>query len=532
MRIEDAKHEIESGKAVLGIEFGSTRIKGVLIGSDFTPIAEGSYEWENKLRDGYWTYSMDDVTAGLQSCVRSLKHDVKEKYGITLKSFAAMGVSAMMHGYLAFDQNDRLMVPFRTWRNTTTAQASRELTRLFHYNIPQRWSISHVYQAILNEEEHVSSIHSINTLAGYVHYLLCGKRVLGIGDASGMFPIDVTTKTYDPEMIRAFGELIKDRVSWKIEDILPQILLAGQEAGVLSEKGALLLDPDGDLQPGAVMAPPEGDAGTGMTATNSVRQRTGNVSAGTSIFGMVVLEKELDNVYEEIDLVTTPDGSLTGMAHCNNCSSDLNAWVKLLEEFARAAGSDISRGDIYTALFNEALKGDADCGGVVNYNYISGEPITKCDEGRPLLTRMPEARFTLANFMRAQIYSAFAALKIGMDLLTVNEGVKIDCMYGHGGLFKTPGVAQKFLAGALNTDVSVNETAGEGGPWGMAILARYALDRPAQSLPDYLDEVVFRDTQGETCHPDEKDVEGFAAFMRLYRNTLEAEKAATEGMRS
>ena len=526
-----AKQEIENGSAVLGIEFGSTRIKGVLIGSDFTPIAEGAHEWENRYENGYWTYTEQDILEGLQSCYRSLKQDVNEKYGIVLNRIAALGISAMMHGYLAFDSEDSLLVPFRTWRNTTTAEASAKLTELFHYNIPQRWSIAHLYQAILNGEEHIGRIASINTLAGYVHYLLCGERVLGIGDASGMFPIDIKTKSYDAAMLASFNDVIKEQVPWKIEAILPKILPAGEKAGVLSEAGAKLLDPSGDLQAGAVMAPAEGDAGTGMTATNSVRQRTGNVSAGTSIFGMVVLEKDLEHVYEEIDLVTTPDGSLTAMAHCNNCTSDINAWVRLLEEFSVKAGGTLDRGAIYTALFEEALKGDADCGGIVSYNYISGEPITHCEEGRPLLTRTSDASFTLANFMRAQIYSAFAVLKIGMDLLTKNEQVKIDRMYGHGGLFKTKGVAQRFLAAALNTDVSVNETAGEGGPWGMAILARYALEEHAPALPDYLDQQVFAGTAGETVHPLAEDAVGFEAFMTRYRNTLDAEKAAIAGMR-
>lgn len=519
--------EIADGKAVVGIEFGSTRIKAELITTDNVPQAEGAWEWENRLEDGIWTYSLDDIWKGLQGCYADLLRDVQDQYGVTIHRLAAIGISAMMHGYLAFDKEDKLLVPFRTWRNTITGEAADQLTKLFHYNIPQRWSIAHLYQAILNGEEHVKDISFVATLAAYVHWQLTGERVIGVGDGSGMFPIDTATQDFDAEMIAKFNELIRDKgYDWALPGIFPKNLKAGEAAGNLTEKGAKLLDVSGNLEAGIPMCPPEGDAGTGMVATNSVAVRTGNVSAGTSCFGMVVLEKPLSNVYPEIDLVTTPSGDLVAMAHVNNCTSDLNAWVNIFDEFSKAMGISADKGRLFSVLYNKALEGDKDCGGLLDYNYFSGEPISKVNEGRPLFTRTPDAKFTLANFMRAHLYASLSVLKIGMDLLLRNEGVKVDNMMGHGGLFKTKGVGQSILAAALDTPVTCMTTAGEGGAWGIALLAAYAVRGSGASLSDWLNANVFANAEGETLQPDPADVAGFDAYIAKYEKALPIEEAA------
>jgi len=517
---------IESGKCFLGIEFGSTRIKAVLIDDEHKPVAEGAHEWENRFENGVWTYSLEDIHTGLKRCYADLKKNVREKYGIGLKRFASMGFSGMMHGYMVFDKNGELMVPFRTWRNTITGEAADILTRELDFNIPQRWSIAHLYQAVLNGEAHVGKIDFLSTLAVYIHYLMTGKRVAGTGEASGMFPIDPATGDYDKKMIDTFDRLVADKgYPWKLKDILPAVLKAGEAAGTLTEKGARFLDESGELEAGIPLCPPEGDAGTGMTATNSVAVRTGNVSAGTSIFAMVVLEKTLSKVYPIIDIVTTPDGSPVGMVHCNNCTSDINAWVNLLAEAIEANGGTVDKGRLYVTLFNKALEGDPDCGGLVSYNYLSGESVTGLDAGRPMFVRKPDAKFNLANFMRTHIYSAFATLKTGCDVMIKDEGVRVDTLYGHGGIFKTKGVAQGILAAALNSPVSVMETAGEGGAWGMALLAAYMINKEeGESLEAYLSSRVFAGMKGETVKPDAKLVKGFDDFEELYLKGLAAER--------
>lgn len=455
----ETKQMIADGKTALGIEFGSTRIKVVLIDKDHHPIASGSHDWENRLENNIWTYTLEDIWSGLQDSYQNLVNDVKEKYDITLTKVGSIGFSAMMHGYMAFDKDGELLVPFRTWRNTMTEEASEKLTEAFSYHIPQRWSIAHLYQAILKEEEHVKDIDYLTTLAGYVHWKLTGEKVLGVGEASGMFPIDIETKDYNQTMIKTFDNLIKDKkFGWKLENILPKVLIAGDKAGILSEEGAKLLDPSGNLEAGIPLCPPEGDAGTGMVATNSVTRKTGNVSAGTSVFAMIVLEKELKKVYDEIDLVTTPSGDLVGMVHCNNCTSDLNAWVNLFKEFAQNFGvEDVDMDQLYGTLYNKALEGDKDCGGLLAYNYFSGEHITGFEEGRPLFVRKPDSNFNLANFMRVHLYTALGALKTGLDILMKEEDVKVDKMLGHGGLFKTEGVGQKIMAAAVNAPVASRE---------------------------------------------------------------------------
>lgn len=529
-KLDLIKADIAGCRTALGIEFGSTRIKAVLIDSDHTPIASGSYEWENRLEEGIWTYSLDDIWKGLQTSYQEMANEVKEKYGIILQKVGAIGFSAMMHGYMAFNEEGELLVPFRTWRNSITEQAEKELTALFNYNIPQRWSIAHLYQAIINGEEHVKSIDFFTTLAGYIHWKLTGKKVLGIGDASGMVPIDVETKNYDSKMIQDFNDLISEKnYSWKLEEILPQAVPAGDEAGQLSEEGAKLLDVSGNLQAGIPLCPPEGDAGTGMVATNSIAQRTGNVSAGTSVFAMIVLEKELKKVYPEIDLVTTPSGSLVGMVHANNCSSDINAWMKLFEEFSETLGCKVNKDKLFEVLFNKALEGDKDCGGLLSYGYYSGENITGMREGRPLFVRSPESNFNLANFMRVHLFSALGTLKIGMDILLNEENIQIDRILGHGGLFKTKGVGQKIMAAAMNAPVSVMETAGEGGAWGIALLASFKANREEdESLEEYLDKKVFVGNSGVEVEADEKDVEGFELFIDRYKQGLAIEQAAID----
>lgn len=514
----------------LGVEFGSTRIKAVLVDEKCSPVATGSYDWENQLVNGFWTYSLNDVWKGLQSAYKALKDDYFEKYGVKLTKLSAIGFSAMMHGYLPFDKDGNQLAAFRTWRNTTTYQAAGELTKLFNFNIPQRWSVAHLYQAVLNGEEHIDKIDFITTLAGYVHWKLSGKKVLGIGEASGIFPIDSKIKDYDKVMLEKFSSLDKVKnFSWSINDILPKVLLAGDCAGYLTEDGALLIDPSGELEPGALMCPPEGDAGTGMTATNSVRVRTGNVSAGTSIFSMIVLDKQLSKVYEKIDMVTTPTGNPVAMVHCNNCCTDLDYWVKLFIEFNKISGGLLTKPQIYDLLYNEALKADANAGNLVNFNYFSGEPVTELESGRPLFARGENAVFNLPNFMRAQIYSTMAALKVGMEILE-DENVKIECLNGHGGLFKTEYVGQRLMAGAMNTPVAVMETAGEGGAWGIAILANYAYDNKNKALEDYLDDYVFAENKSKVVNPVKEDVNGFTEYMKLYKKALAVEKSATQNI--
>lgn len=532
MKKEMIKSLIENGKTVLGLEFGSTRIKAVLVDEAHNPIASGDHEWENRLENGYWTYSLDDIWKGLQDSYQKLAKDVLEKYDTELTTIGAIGFSAMMHGYMAFDKEGTLLVPFRTWRNSTTGPAAKALTELFNYNIPLRWSISHLYQAILNGEEHVPSLSYVTTLSGYIHWQLTGNRVLGVGDASGMFPINPQTKDYDEEMVQKFDSLIAEKnYSWKLRDIFPKVLVAGEHAGVLTEEGAKLLDVSGKLKGGIPLCAPEGDAGTGMVATNSVAKRTGNVSAGTSVFAMVVLERELSKVYPEIDLVTTPDGSLVGMAHANNCTSDLNAWVGIFKEFAEAFGIEVDMNKLFGTLYNKALEGDPDCGGLLSYGYLSGENITDVSEGRPLFVRRPESNFNLANFMRSHLFTALGALKIGMDILLKEEGVEIDSLLGHGGLFKTKGVGQSILAAAVNAPVSVMETAGEGGPWGMALLASYMLRREEnESLQDYLADKVFAGSKGTSMDPDPKDVAGFEEFIERYKKGIAVEQAAVTAL--
>ncbi len=529
----DTKQLIEEGKTSLGIELGSTRIKAVLINEKGTPLAAGSHEWENRYDNGIWTYTMEDVWEGLQDCYQDLLKDVKEQYGATVTTFGSIGFSAMMHGYLAFDKEDNLLVPFRTWRNTITEEAAGKLTKEFNYNIPQRWSISHLYQAILNKEEHVKDVAFFTTLAGYVHWKLTGKKVLGVGDASGMFPIDIKTGNFDQKMVDRFNELTApEGFSWKLQDIFPKVLTAGENAGELTKEGAALLDTSGNLKPGIPVCPPEGDAGTGMAATNSVAVRTGNVSAGTSVFAMIVLEKELTKVYPEIDLVTTPDGALVGMVHCNNCTSDLNAWVNLFDEFADCLGAKVDKNQLFSLLYHKALEGDADCGGLISYNYFSGEPVTGFDEGVPLFVRRAEDKFTLANFMRTHLYSSLAALKAGLDLLFKEEEVKVDEMFGHGGLFKTKGVGQRIAAAAMNTPVSVMETAGEGGAWGIALLASYMQNKKEkESLQEFLNQTIFNGQAGSKMEPVEEDVEGFENFMKRYMAGLSIEHAAVTSLK-
>ena len=524
------KQDIMIGNTALGIEFGSTRIKAVLVDSTNAPVASGSYEWENSLENGIWTYSLEDIWKGLQGAYADMAADVKKQYDVTLETIGAIGFSAMMHGYMVFNKVGELMVPFRTWRNTITGEASEKLFDLFQYNIPQRWSISHLYQAILNGEEHVKDIDYLATLAAYIHWQLTGERVLGIGDASGMFPIDPKTKDYDQTMLDKFDALIADKgFPWKIRDILPKVLVAGENAGTLTEEGAKRLDVSGNLKAGIPVCPAEGDAGTGMTATNSVKQRTGNVSAGTSIFLMAVLEKELSKAYPELDMVTTPDGSLVAMVHCNNCTSDLNAWVGIFREFMESMGMEVDMNRLYGTLYNKALEGDKDCGGLMSYCYFSGEHITGFDEGRPLFVRKPDSKFNLANFMRTHLYSCMASLKIGMDILSKQENVTLDELMGHGGLFKTKGVGQSIMAAAMNTPVTVMETAGEGGAWGIALLAAYMKNKEeGETLDVYLNEKVFAGQKGSTICPDAADARGFDKFLETFKNVLPAERAAVE----
>ena len=526
----NAKQTIEDGKAILGIEFGSTRIKAVLIDEENRPIAQGSYEWENQLVNGLWTYSIETIWKGLQDCYADLRAHVIEEYNTEIESLSAIGISAMMHGYMPFNDQAEILTPFRTWRNTNTGKAAAELSELFHFNIPLRWSISHLYQAILDGEEHVKDITYLTTLAGYIHWQLTGEKVLGIGDASGMLPIDAVTKNYASQMVEKFDQLVAAKgYTWKVLDILPKVLVAGEKAGTLTTDGAKRLDVSGHLKAGIPLCPPEGDAGTGMVATNAVRQRTGNVSAGTSSFSMIVLEKDLSKPYEIIDMVTTPDGSPVAMVHCNNCTSDLNAWVNIFKEYQELLGIPVDMNEIYGKLYQHALTGDADCGGLISYNYISGEPITGQTEGRPMFIRSANDRFTLANFMRAHLHASVGALKIGNDILFNEEHVKVDRITAHGGLFKTKGVGQRILAAALNSPISVMETAGEGGAWGIALLAAYlAKGSQQKSLADFLEKDVFAGNTGTEIVPTPDEVKGFNTYIENYQAALPAEEAATQ----
>ena len=523
----DAKQTIENGKAVLGIEFGSTRIKAVLIDEEHNPIATGAHDWENQLVDGIWTYSLDMIWNGIQDCYTKMADDAKKKYSVTITKLAAIGISGMMHGYLPFDKEGNLLVPFRTWRNTITGEAAAELTKVFDFNIPQRWSIAHLYQAILNKEEHVKKIDYFTTLAGYIHWQLTGQKVMGVGEASGMFPIDSATRNYDAKMLEKFDALDNVKAySWKLEEILPKVLTAGENAGTLTAEGAKKLDVSGNLEGGIPLAPPEGDAGTGMTATNSVAVRTGNVSAGTS-----VLEKALSAVHEELDLVTTPSGDAVAMVHCNNCTSDLNAWIGLFKEFSEMFGMNIDMNDIYGKLYNNAMTGDKDCGGLLAFNLFSGEPVIGLNEGRPMFARKPDAKMNLANFMRTHLYASLATLKIGCDILFKEEKVKVDTLYGHGGLFKTKGVGQSILAAAMDAPVAVMETAGEGGPWGMAVLAAYMVNRSeGEALEDYLSGKVFHGEKGTVMQPDPADVKGFDEYIACYKAAIKAQKDMVEAL--
>lgn len=526
----DVKTHIEQGKAVVGIELGSTRIKAVLLDEEHNPAAMGSHSWENKLENGYWTYGLEEIWKGLQDCYIDLCRDVMGKFGVELTRVAALGISGMMHGYLAFGKDGQLLTPFKTWRNTNARKAAGELTELFDYNIPERWSVAQLYQAILDGEEHVPDIEYITTLSAYVHWKLTGEKVIGVGDASGMFPIDSETGTYYADMLEQFDNHIADRhYPWKIADLLPKVLKAGDHAGELTNEGAKCLDPSGKLTVGAPLCPPEGDAGTGMAATNSVARRTGNVSVGTSIFAMIVLDKKLSKLYREIDMTATPDGTPVAMVHANNCTSDLNAWISIFKEFAGLAGAGTDMDELFALLYNKALEGDADCGGLLSYGYYSGEFITGMTEGRPLFVRTPDSNFTLANFMRTHLYSVFGALRMGMDILTVRENVQVESLLGHGGLFRTPGAGQKLMAAALNTPVSVMKTAGEGGPWGAALLAAYMIKHgDGQTLEQYLDGNVFAGNQGNTAKPDKEAADGFNRFMERYKAGLLIERKAAE----
>src|SRR4051794_12046576 len=526
----DARAAITSGRTALGIELGSTRIKAVLIGPDHAPLAVGSHDWENQFVDRRWTYSLEAVWAGVQQSVAALADDVRLRHGVELAGVGALGVSAMMHGYLAFDADGELLTPFRTWRNTNTGPSAERLSAEFGFTIPHRWSVAHLYQAILDGEEHLARLDHLTTLAGYVHWQLTGEKVLGIGDASGMFPIDSDTGGYDATMLARFDELAAEAgVELTLADLLPRIAFAGRPAGVLTAAGAALLDPTGRLRPGSPLCPPEGDAGTGMVATNSVAPRTGNVSAGTSIFAMVVLEHGLARMHRELDLVTTPAGDPVAMVHCNNGASELNAWAGLFAEFARALGAEVDSSKVFETLFTAALDGASDGGGMLAYNYLSGEPITDLEEGRPLFVRSPDSPFDLGTFMRTHLFASLATLRIGMDVLQKSEGVRLDRMFAHGGLFKTEGVAQRFLAAAIDVPVSVGDVAAEGGAWGIAVLAAFASGRsPEQGLADYLDTAVFTGTSLQTVEPEPADVAGFDAFMQRFVAALPVERAAVE----
>jgi Sugar (pentulose and hexulose) kinases len=526
--LNDLRDFIIKGQTTIGIELGSTRIKTVLIGADNAPIASGAHDWENSYINNIWTYSLEDIWKGVQSSYQDMVKNVREEFGVGITTTGAIGISGMMHGYMVFDKEGKLLTPFRTWRNTITGQASEALTKEFGYPIPQRWSIAHLYQAILNQEEHVYGIDYMTTLAGYIHWQLTGQKVIGVGEASGVFPIDLKTKDFNSHMITRFNQLTSSqKFSWHLEDILPKVLVAGTKAGELTATGARLLDATGELQSGIPLCPPEGDAGTGMVATNSVAVRTGNVSAGTSVFAMVVLEKELSKVYSEIDLVTTPDGNLVGMVHSNNCTSDYDAWMGIFAEAVKALGVNVDKPKLYDTLLGAALQGDPDCGGLLAYGYISGEHITHLEEGRPMFVRSSNSRFNLANFMRVNLLTSLGALKTGLDILFERESVKVNEIMGHGGFFKTKEVGQKVMAAAFNVPVSVMKTAGEGGAWGIALLASYMVNRTdCESLEDFLKQKVFAESKGDSVQPDPKDVNGFNEFMKRYTKGLDIERTA------
>ena len=528
----DIKNMIEQGQTAIGIELGSTRIKAVMTGKDHFPIASGSYDWENSYVDNIWTYSLEDIWKGLQTSYQNLVEDVRQQYGVTITKTSGIGISAMMHGYMVFDQKDQQLVPFRTWRNNITGQASAELAKRFNHPIPQRWSIAHLYQAILNGEEHVADIAYMTTLAGYLHWQLTGEKVLGVGEASGMFPIDISTGHFNKQMITQFNDLVADKgYGWQLEQLLPEVLPAGEQAGALTKDGAAKLDTSGQLEAGIPLCPPEGDAGTGMVATNSIKVKTGNVSAGTSVFAMIVLEKDLSEAYDEIDLVTTPDGHLVAMVHSNNCTSDYDAWIRLFIEYTKALGIDVAKPKIYDTLLYKALEGDPDCGGLLSYGYISGEHITGFEEGRPLFVRASDNNFSLANFMRVHLFTSLGALKTGLKILFEKENVEVEEIRGHGGFFKTKEVGQKIMAAATNAPISIMETAGEGGAWGIALLADFMANKEAsETLVDFLDQKIFAGKMGDVMQPDPKDVEGFNQFFERYTKGLPIERAAVENI--
>ena len=526
----DSRQVIESGDVFLGIEFGSTRIKSVLIDENGTVLGIGIHDWENRFVDGIWTYPQDEILFGLSNCYASLKADIKDKFGITIKQIKYMGISAMMHGYMAFDKDMKLLVPFQTWRNSNTERSAKELSESFKFNIPLRWTIAHLYQRMLDKEEHVKDIDFVTTLSSYIHYMLTGEKNIGIGDASGIFPIDSVTKEYDETMLSIFEEKIKSyNFSWKIRDILPKVMVAGECAGILTKAGADLLDKDGDLAEGSILCPPEGDAGTGMVATNSIKKGTGNMSAGTSMFAMLVLDKKLDNYYEEIDMVTTPSGDPVAMSHANNGTGDLNAWVGLFREFSKLFGMNISDGELYEKLYTNSLNGSSDCGNLMSFGYFSGEGITKLNEGRPLFIRSPKSDFNLANFMRAHLYSSLTAVKLGLDILIEKENVVIKKMMGHGGFFKTKGVGQRYLSAAINAPVEVLDNAGEGGAWGIALLSLYVkYASKYKGLDEFLDKRIFVKNLGSEIMADKRDIEGFKAFSKRYLDTIDVERLSVE----
>ena len=525
---ENIRNLIENGDVSLGVEFGSTRIKAVLTTKGANVVAQSDFEWENQVVDGIFSYDLKDVWTGLQDCYAKIAKQVKEEYGVTITKIAAMGFSAMMHGYVAFDKDDNLLVPFRTWRNTITEKATEILSEEFRFNIPQRWTVAHLYQAILNKEPHVPQVDFVTTLAGYVHWQLTGNKTVGVGEASGIFPIDETTCDYNAEMAAKFDQLTaKEGFGKKLCEVFPKVLIAGDNAGKLTKEGALLIDPTGTLQPGTDLCPAEGDAGTGMVATNSILPKTGNISAGTSIFAMIVLEKGLSSYYKDIDMVTTPVGHPVAMVHCNTCTSDINDYVKMFHEFAKKFNPECNIGEIYNYLYNEAAKGDYDCGGLIGINYFAGEPVVGVEEGVPMFLRNPQGNFTLQNFMRSHIYATFACVKVGLDMLFKDENVPCEKLLGHGGLFKVPGVAQQMMASALDTEVQVTTTASEGGAWGMAILAEYMKEKAeGQSLVDYLENVIFADAEYTSKYPVSEETAGYNAYIENYKKAMAAEKAA------
>lgn len=514
---------------VLGIEFGSTRIKAVLIDENHLCVASGGFSWENQLSDGVWTYELKDAVKGLQACYSELRLDFERRYNTPLTNIGAIGISGMMHGYLVFDKDGNQIAPFRTWRNTITAQAAEKLMNLFRFNIPQRWSIAHLYQAILNGEDHVKDVALLTTLSGYIHYLLTGINAIGICEASGMFPFDNATGDFMKTNIEQFDELIAEyHFPWKIRQILPDVLPAGAVAGCLTEAGAALLDPTGTLQSGIPFCPPEGDAGTGMVATGAVLPRTGSVSAGTSAFSLQVLERPMKGFYPEIDVLATPTGKPVAMAHANTCTSDVDAWIGLIADAADIMGWDVDKNTLYSTLFRKALEGKPDCDGMVNYNYLAGEPLTGIVTGRPMFVRLPDSKMTIANFMRTQLNSAIAVLKIGMDMLCEKEQVETDRLLGHGGYFKTPGVGEQLLADALNVPITTMETAGEGGPWGMALLASYMHRKTDESLETYLTDKVFSTAKSSIVYPDSDGVAGFEKYISRYKACLPAQAASAQ----